>query len=465
MKRIFSIFLPLFLIVAGACAQNISFTASEWATSQGLSNGAAVTDFTKDGVTVRFAQGSAANAPTYNASYCAIAAAGGSSLTITVPEGKQLTQAVFTMYNATMANNLVNATWSAGEKTASGNAVTWTSEEESLTVTFSATEGFVAFSVTFSEPPLDPSFSYNDTTVLDIPAYVAQWQEDNPWDEWPTGPADSIGFTVDDKLESKTDAIMQATSGNPKVKAEVKILLRNVPFWFQTPWIETNNEHEMIARSQTLENDCLYMLSGWGEDLTVTINQKWSEYLKTNYEILRDFTLWNLTLFLQTRNPNVPNISGKLIRPEEREALTKQKKFWNIVIELGGAIDCIYTGNPLGTNEFDLDHFMPWSFVSHNQNWNLIPADGSFNSSKNNRIPDLDYYLPKMAKVQHNALRLYIPVSGNRDAILDEYFALGASPQDLMAMSDENFLNTFRKTFSPLSQMAINMGFRTLNHE
>ena len=200
MKRIFSIFLPLFLIVAGACAQSISFTASEWATSQGLSNGAAVTDFTKDGVTVRFAQGSAANAPTYNASYSAIAAAGGSSMTITVPEGKQLTQAVFTMYNATMANNLVNATWSAGEKTASGNAVTWTGEEESLTVTFSAMEGFVAFSVTFSEPPVDPSLSYNDTTVLDIPAYVAQWQEDNPWDEWPTGPADSIGFTVDDKL-------------------------------------------------------------------------------------------------------------------------------------------------------------------------------------------------------------------------------------------------------------------------
>ena len=273
------------------------------------------------------------------------------------------------------------------------------------------------------------------------------------------------GITVDDKLESKTDVIMQATKGKTKVKAEVKILLRNVPFWFQTPWIETNNEQEMIARSQTLENDCLYMLSGWGEDLMVTINPKWSEYLKTNYEILRDFTLWNLTLFLQARNPNVPNISGKLIRPEERETLTKQKKFWNKVIELGGAIDCIYTGNPLGANEFDLDHFMPWSFVSHNQNWNLIPADGSFNSSKNNRIPDLDYYLPKMANIQHNALRLYIPVSGKRDTILDEYFALGASPRDLMSMSDENFLNTFRKTFSPLSQMAINMGFRTLNHE
>lgn len=273
------------------------------------------------------------------------------------------------------------------------------------------------------------------------------------------------GITVDDRLDNKTDLIMQATSENSKVKAEIKILLRKVPFWFQSPWIDTNDEHEMIRRSQTLENDCLYSLSGWGEDLTVTVNPKWSEYLNTNYEILRDFTLWNLTLFLQARNPNVPNISGKLLRPEEREPLTKQKKFWNKVIELGGTIDCIYTDHPLGVNDFDLDHFLPWSFVSHNQNWNLIPADGSFNSSKSNRIPDLDYYLPKMAGIQHRALRLYIPVSSSRDAIVNEYFALGVSPHDLMAMTKEEFLNTYRKTFSPLSQMALNMGFRTLNHD
>ena len=273
------------------------------------------------------------------------------------------------------------------------------------------------------------------------------------------------GITVDDRLDSKTDLIMQATSDNSKVKAEIKSLLRNVPFWFQSPWIDTSDEHEMIRRSQTLENDCLYSLSGWGEDLTVTVNPKWSEYLNTNYEILHDFTLWNLTLFLQARNPNVPNISGKLLRPEEREPLTKQKKFWNKVIELGGTIDCIYTDHPLGVNDFDLDHFMPWSFVSHNQNWNLIPADGSFNSSKSNRIPDLDYYLPKMAGIQHRALRLYIPVSSSRDAIVNEYFALGVSPHDLMAMTKEEFLNTYRKTFSPLSQMALNMGFRTLNHD
>jgi len=108
---------------------------------------------------------------------------------------------------------------------------------------------------------------------------------------------------------------------------------------------------------------------------------------------------------------------------------------------------------------------MPWSFVSHNQNWNLIPANGSFNSSKSNRIPDLDYYLPKIAKIQHRALRLYVPHSSKHDTILSEYFALDKSPQKLIAMSDKEFLDAYRKIFTPLSQMALNMGFRTLNHE
>lgn len=204
------------------------------------------------------------------------------------------------------------------------------------------------------------------------------------------------GITVDDRLEDKSEAISNAISEDREVKKKVKILLNNIPFRFQ--------------------------------------------------------------LFLQSKNPNVPNISGKLLRPEERESLTRQKKFWNKVIEIGGPIRCIYKDTPLGRNEYDLDHFIPWSFVSHNQNWNLIPADSSFNSSNSNLIPDLYYYLPKMAKVQHKALRLYIPQSGKRDNTLDEYYALGYSPQDLMQMSDEQFLNVLE----PYAQAEVLMNVANL---
>lgn len=268
------------------------------------------------------------------------------------------------------------------------------------------------------------------------------------------------GITVDDNLEDKNDTILQAVTDDKRVRSKVRILLNKVPYRFQTPWIDTSNDVEMKRRSQLLENNCLYSLTGSGEGLTVTINPKWSQYLKTNYEILRDFAFWNLTLFLQAKNPNVPNVAGKLIRPEKRDALTAQTKFWNKVIEIGGPITCIYTNTPLGIKGYELDHFMPWSFVSHNQNWNLIPANGSINSSKSNRIPDLKHYLPKMASEQHKALRLYIPISKDKDAILNEYYALGASPRDLMQMNEEAFYKKFYDTFSPLSQMALNMGFQ-----
>lgn len=267
-------------------------------------------------------------------------------------------------------------------------------------------------------------------------------------------------ITVDDKLEDKKSIITEFVFTNMLVKNEVKKLIKYVPFKFLTPWLYARDDNAIKIQSQSFLNDCLYSLTGSAEKLTVTINPKWSDYLKTNYEILRDFALWNLTLFLQAKNPNVPNVAGKLLRPEKREALTAQTKFWNKVIEKSGPITCIYTNTLLGIKEFELDHFMPWSFVSHNQNWNLIPANGSINSSKSNRIPNLEHYLPKMAKEQHRALRVYIPISGNKDAILNEYYTLGASPADLMQMSDEDFLKKYYETFAPLSQMALNMGFQ-----
>lgn len=273
--------------------------------------------------------------------------------------------------------------------------------------------------------------------------------------------AQLTGITVDDKLEDKSKVIQDAVRDNRVVRGKVKKLLDNVPYWFLSPWFPQKSRHDIIILSQSYENSCLYALSGTGENLMVTANPLWQNYLQKNYQILRDFAFWNLSLFLQSKNPNIPNIANKLIRPEVRESLASKTKFWNIVIDRGGPIKCIYTNELLGKNDFQLDHFIPWSFVSHNQNWNLIPAKGSINSSKSNRIPDLHLYLPKLAKIQHKALQLYIPTSSKNDSILAEYYALGRSPEDLMQMPEEDFLAVFEKTFSPLSQMAINMGFST----
>lgn len=248
--------------------------------------------------------------------------------------------------------------------------------------------------------------------------------------------------------------------GDKQIRKCLNILTLNVPYRFLRPWIDTSNNKETVLRSQAWENNCLYSLHKEGKDFYILLNAVWSQYLHIHYKILMDFAYWNLTLFLQTRNPNVPAIPNKLIRPEVRNPLIRQHKYWDMVMTIGGPIRCIYTNKELHPKDYDLDHFIPWSFVSHDLLWNLIPSDGSINSSKSNKLPDINYYLPKLAKMQHHSLKLMI----NHDKelnIMEDYTSLGYTARELADMDDDHFRELYERTFNPINQIAINMGFET----
>ena len=248
--------------------------------------------------------------------------------------------------------------------------------------------------------------------------------------------------------------------GDRQIRKLLNTLTLNVPYRFLSPWINTSDNKLMVERSQTLENGCLYALHKDADDFYIELNPAWDKYLHAHYNILVDFAYWNLTLFLQTRNPNVPAIPNKLIRPEIRNSLTKQHNYWDMVMEIGGPIKCIYTDTELHPKDYELDHFIPWSFVCHDLLWNLIPSDGSINSSKNNKLPDLNFYLPKLAALQHHSIKVVIDANKETNA-MEDYISLGYTPRELADMSSEQFLKLYERTFNPLSQIAINMGFET----
>lgn len=240
-------------------------------------------------------------------------------------------------------------------------------------------------------------------------------------------------------------------------KSFFRVFSINVPYRFLSPWIKYTNDEDVIRKSQKFENRCLYAINSNRDE--IVINEIWVDYLTENYAILRDFAFWNLTQFIQKRNPNVPDVSSKLIKPIQRDSLTKQHKFWNTYIETVGSINCIYTGKQIFARQYDLDHFVPWSFVSHNLLWNLIPADPSINSSKNNNLPILEVYLKPFANIHQNALKtLYKKNPSN--PILEDYLMVYDSLSDLVSLSETDFYNVFKKTFSPMVQIAENMGFK-----
>lgn len=242
---------------------------------------------------------------------------------------------------------------------------------------------------------------------------------------------------------------------NTRVKSILRVFTLNVPYRFLSPWIKYTTDNQVKAQSQLSTNNCLYAIDG--EE--ILINPAWEQYLNENYVVLRDFAYWNLTLFIQKRNPNVPDVPSKLIKPISRESLLRHRNFWNTFIDFNGSIQCIYTGNELLKKEYDLDHFIPWSYFTNDSIWNIIPSEHIANIMKSNNLPMLETYLKPFAKTQHEALKcIYSRTPNNK--ILEDYLTIHDSIPELISLPENDFLNVFQKTFSPMVQIAENMGFK-----
>ena len=173
------------MVITVAMQGQVSFTAFEWATAQSLSDGAAVTSYTSGDVTVTFAQGTGASAPSWNNSSSYIVTNTGNTMTVSTVEGKVITSAVFTATVASHATRLVNSTWGSGSAEASGTTATWTGSAQSVTVTLTNSVRLKAFAVTIAdapepEEPEDES-RYNDTTVVTAAEWITA--EDVAYDD------------------------------------------------------------------------------------------------------------------------------------------------------------------------------------------------------------------------------------------------------------------------------------------
>lgn len=83
--------------------------------------------------------------------------------------------------------------------------------------------------------------------------------------------------------------------------------------------------------------------------------------------------------------------------------LGKVRKLWEGVMELTEIRD-VFTDKPMLPRKYDIDHFIPWSFVMNDELWNLMPMDSSLNSAKSNRLPKWD---PFFYRFSSNQFMLY----------------------------------------------------------
>lgn len=224
----------------------------------------------------------------------------------------------------------------------------------------------------------------------------------------------------------------------------------NVPHKFLSPWLGTESKRQMRLLSQESFNLPPYALY---ED-SILVQPDWFEYFKRNSGMLKDFCFWNLTLFLQKRNPNTPDIPNKLKRPELRGSLNKHKvDFWDIVIEELGSVDCIYTGEKLIKGNYAVEHFIPFQFVAHDLMWNLIPADPIFNSKKGSKLPQMNDFFNDFYQMQKNAVEIVHDLKP-KNKFLQDYLTV-------FPTLDFN-KNKYKECIQPLLTIANNNGFEWL---
>ena len=71
----------------------------------------------------------------------------------------------------------------------------------------------------------------------------------------------------------------------------------------------------------------------------------------------------------------------------------------------------------------------------------------------------MDIYLKPFSHIQHDALKTLYEKNPN-DNILEDYLIVYDSISDLVNLSESDFYDVYRKTFSPMVQTAENMGFK-----
>ncbi|MFL0250018.1 HNH endonuclease domain-containing protein [Clostridium neuense] len=254
----------------------------------------------------------------------------------------------------------------------------------------------------------------------------------------------------------------------------MKELTNQVPYRLLSPFfsdelykVKKNSRNNLITDLALHNEECLYKIVKDKEN-KIIINDCWIDYLKENYKVIKAWIYYKLVCFIQKRNPNVPAIVFKLESPKHRN-LSKATKLWKKIILVRGVID-IYTGEKFTDENFDkhgvlsIDHFIPWSFVLHDEMWNLIPTFKNINSIKSNNLLRYKNYIEEFCNTQYQAFS-YICDKKVKYALEDYANILRVdNPCDYYKhYTNKDFNNTLMKNISPLYQIAENQGFRVID--
>lgn len=287
---------------------------------------------------------------------------------------------------------------------------------------------------------------------------------------------DSLVLDISEPILKFTDTdkkLLRKAIASQNLKDVISHLKKYVPFRLIIPFLE--QELEGVNRGKGNELDVampaiaekhfdlkkpLYRFDSnkYSNCQSIIVHPDWASYIEKHYAIVRGWASWEWLNYMQPRNSNIPGIVNKIFMPQQRGSLSNQTKYWRLVLQ-HQAVSCIYSGQPLSLDKIALDHYIPWSFVAHDQIWNLIPVVPEVNSSKSNNLP-AKQYLKAFVAIQHLGLTISHDNLGEKawGNYIEPFIGdLKMIPEDLLNL--ERLENAYTATVTPLMTLAENQGF------
>lgn len=190
----------------------------------------------------------------------------------------------------------------------------------------------------------------------------------------------------------------------------------------------------------------------------------WMEMIQDNTVSILGWIQYEKVKWLQNNNPEVPGLIYKLAPADEKmRKLGHVRKLWNGILELR-SINDVFTDNLIDITNYDVDHFIPWSFVMNDELWNLMPMDSSLNSAKSNRLPSWNDYFIRFAQNQYIMYEMVHEKEGIRKlyeaCYRDNLHSIWAN-QELYRKgnSDVEFYAILEKNMKPVYDSARRQGY------
>lgn len=226
--------------------------------------------------------------------------------------------------------------------------------------------------------------------------------------------------------------------------------------------------HKRIINSSKQQNNAFYSFE---QNLIVNtnkiiLNKLWLTYINEHRVLIDGWINYKLIQFLEIRNPNVPNISRKLLLNKRSSLTTERKLYAEIFSNL--AINDIYLSNQkiIMEKHIDLDHFLPWTYVMHNNIWNLVPTNKLTNISKSNKLPHKKYF-NEFTKIQYEIFKYC--VTHKKIGYLEQYkliykeLDIEKINNNNYEINQEEFSNNLHHVIDAMWETAKNNGFKVWN--